>query len=158
MTSAPPLEASGSRSPRPQQQQQARPPPSGTLTFDEISKLFSLPIAEAAPVLGVCTSVLKKICRDYGIVRTSNPAQESSKMQRVSMPGHVSQLQGSRLEETERTAPGEGETTTEKDDSQEVQDSSNEGEEPDSGAEDNGIVTKPSALLCSLRRKSVEYG
>lgn len=64
----------------------------------------------------------------------------------------------SRLEETERTVPGEGETTTEKDDNQEVQDSSNEGEEPDSGAEDNVIVTKPSALLCSLRRKSVEYG
>ncbi|RRT41412.1 hypothetical protein BHE74_00025688 [Ensete ventricosum] len=136
--------------------------------------------------------------------RTHNPAQESSKMQRVSMPGHVSQLQGtrfnqngwpnilhqnqskniptfmdefkygfpenglssasfkwwgiSRIEETERTVPGESETTTEKDDNQEVQDSSNEGEEPDSGADDNVIVTKPSALLCSLRRKSVEYG
>ncbi|WOL02235.1 kinesin-like protein KIN-8A [Canna indica] len=237
---------------RPHQQQH---PQSGTLTFDEISKLFSLPIAEAAPILGVCTSVLKKICRDYGIVRwpyrkflagktledirrdvakertkeltdvsksnqrnnisnvisipsgssavsrTTNPSQDSSIMQRVSVPGHASQLQGNRFmpngwpntaqlsqskniptfmdefkygfpangltstsvkwwgvsgqEDTERTVPAE--STTEKDENKEVQEQSN-GEEPDSGAEDSLTETKPSALLCSLRRKSVEYG
>ncbi|XP_010241340.1 PREDICTED: uncharacterized protein LOC104585973 isoform X2 [Nelumbo nucifera] len=40
-----------------------------SLTFDEVSKLFSLPIAEAANILGVCSSVLKKICRDNGLIR-----------------------------------------------------------------------------------------
>lgn len=50
-----------------------------------------------------------------------------------------------------------GETTIENDENQEAEESSNEGEELDSG-EDNVSETKPSALLCSLRRKSVEYG
>ncbi|WVZ72472.1 hypothetical protein U9M48_020927, partial [Paspalum notatum var. saurae] len=40
-----------------------------SLSYEEISKLFSLPIAEAATILGVCTSVLKRICRSHGIVR-----------------------------------------------------------------------------------------
>ncbi|RCV46973.1 hypothetical protein SEVIR_9G578400v4 [Setaria viridis] len=40
-----------------------------SLSYEEISKLFSLPIAEAASILGVCTSVLKRICRSHGIVR-----------------------------------------------------------------------------------------
>ncbi|KAL6627076.1 hypothetical protein ACP70R_030802 [Stipagrostis hirtigluma subsp. patula] len=40
-----------------------------SLSYEEISKLFSLPIAEAASILGVCTSVLKRICRTHGIVR-----------------------------------------------------------------------------------------
>lgn len=40
-----------------------------SLTFDEVAKFFSVPIAEAANILGVCSSVLKKICRDNGIPR-----------------------------------------------------------------------------------------
>nr|TKW11875.1 hypothetical protein SEVIR_5G001200v2 [Setaria viridis] len=40
-----------------------------SLSYEEISKLFSLPIAEAASILGVGTSVLKRICRTHGIVR-----------------------------------------------------------------------------------------
>lgn len=49
----------------------AAPPSSSSkkLSLEEISKYFSLPIAEAASKLGVCTSVLKRICRDNGIVR-----------------------------------------------------------------------------------------
>ncbi|XP_073110444.1 uncharacterized protein [Elaeis guineensis] len=112
---------SASQSENPQQQQQidhqlqpggsatpspvaAPPPPSGKLSFEEISKYFSLPIAEAASSLeflrsvffvlwriisfkipsccgrwleaflelkieGVCTSALKRICRENGIIR-----------------------------------------------------------------------------------------
>ncbi|XP_008784393.2 uncharacterized protein LOC103703346 [Phoenix dactylifera] len=79
---------SASQSENPQQQQQqlldhqlhpggsataspvsAPPPPSGKLSFEEISKYFSLPIAEAASNLGVCTSALKRICRENGIIR-----------------------------------------------------------------------------------------
>uniref|UniRef100_A0ACD5VQS5 Uncharacterized protein n=1 Tax=Avena sativa TaxID=4498 RepID=A0ACD5VQS5_AVESA len=49
---------------------QAQPKPTRvSLSYEEISKLFSLPIAEAASILGVCTSVLKRICRTQGIVR-----------------------------------------------------------------------------------------
>ncbi|KAM0860033.1 hypothetical protein ACQ4PT_046803 [Festuca glaucescens] len=44
-------------------------PTRASLSYEEISKLFSLPIAEAASILGVCTSVLKRICRTHGIVR-----------------------------------------------------------------------------------------
>uniref|UniRef100_A0A2N9IBC2 RWP-RK domain-containing protein n=1 Tax=Fagus sylvatica TaxID=28930 RepID=A0A2N9IBC2_FAGSY len=40
-----------------------------SLTFDHISKHFSLPLNDAASNLGVCTSVLKKICRDNGLDR-----------------------------------------------------------------------------------------
>ncbi|PIA30107.1 hypothetical protein AQUCO_05700077v1 [Aquilegia coerulea] len=40
-----------------------------SLTFDGISKFFNMPIADAATNLGVCSSVLKKICRDNGLVR-----------------------------------------------------------------------------------------
>lgn len=48
----------------------AQPKPTRvSLSYEEISKLFSLPIAEAASILGVCTSVLKRICRTHGIVR-----------------------------------------------------------------------------------------
>ncbi|XP_062180129.1 uncharacterized protein LOC133884630 [Phragmites australis] len=51
-------------------QTQAQPKPTRvSLSYEEISKLFSLPIAEAASILGVCTSVLKRICRTHGIVR-----------------------------------------------------------------------------------------
>ncbi|XP_020684673.1 uncharacterized protein LOC110101214 [Dendrobium catenatum] len=48
-----------------------RPPPtrSGKLTINDITKFFSLPIAEAASILGVSDSVLKRICRENGIVR-----------------------------------------------------------------------------------------
>lgn len=45
------------------------PPSSETLTFDAISKYFNMNIADAATALGVCNSVLKKICRDNGLVR-----------------------------------------------------------------------------------------
>lgn len=56
--------------PVPQAQAQAQPKPTRvSLSYEEISKLFSLPIAEAASILGVCTSVLKRICRTHGIVR-----------------------------------------------------------------------------------------
>ncbi|KAJ6853653.1 uncharacterized protein M6B38_113515 [Iris pallida] len=41
----------------------------GRLSLDDISQYFKLPIAEAASILGVCTSVLKRICRENGIVR-----------------------------------------------------------------------------------------
>ncbi|KAG9447528.1 hypothetical protein H6P81_013656 [Aristolochia fimbriata] len=40
-----------------------------SLSFNEVAKLFSLPIAEAANILGVCSDVLKKICRDNGVIR-----------------------------------------------------------------------------------------
>ncbi|XP_062188511.1 uncharacterized protein LOC133891776 [Phragmites australis] len=54
----------------PAPQVQAQPKPTRvSLSYEEISKLFSLPIAEAASILGVCTSVLKRICRSHGIVR-----------------------------------------------------------------------------------------
>lgn len=47
------------------------PPPtrSGKLSIDDITKFFSLPIAEAASILGVSDSVLKRICRENGIIR-----------------------------------------------------------------------------------------
>uniref|UniRef100_A0A453EL95 RWP-RK domain-containing protein n=1 Tax=Aegilops tauschii subsp. strangulata TaxID=200361 RepID=A0A453EL95_AEGTS len=54
--------------PQPQAQAQIKPT-RVSLSYEEISKLFSLPIAEAASILGVCTSVLKRICRTHGIVR-----------------------------------------------------------------------------------------
>lgn len=40
-----------------------------SLSFDDVSNCFSLPISEAANALGVCTSVLKKICRENGLQR-----------------------------------------------------------------------------------------
>ncbi|KAA8524157.1 hypothetical protein F0562_010412 [Nyssa sinensis] len=40
-----------------------------SLSFDDVSKLFSLPLSEAADNLGVCTSVLKKMCHENGLVR-----------------------------------------------------------------------------------------
>lgn len=40
-----------------------------SLSFDDISKYFSLPLSDAANHLGVCVSVLKKICRDNGLDR-----------------------------------------------------------------------------------------
>lgn len=38
-------------------------------SFDDVSKLFSLPLSEAADILGVSAAVLKKICTDNGLER-----------------------------------------------------------------------------------------
>ncbi|KAL6536027.1 hypothetical protein OROHE_012871 [Orobanche hederae] len=38
-------------------------------SFEEVSKLFSLPLFSAADSLGICPSVLKKVCYDNGLVR-----------------------------------------------------------------------------------------
>ncbi|MCD9642654.1 hypothetical protein HAX54_029543 [Datura stramonium] len=40
-----------------------------SLSFDQVSKLFNLPLSDAAESLGVCASVLKKICYENGLVR-----------------------------------------------------------------------------------------
>ncbi|OMP05915.1 Plant regulator RWP-RK [Corchorus olitorius] len=40
-----------------------------SLSFDDIAELFSLPLYDAASTLGVCASVLKKICRENGLDR-----------------------------------------------------------------------------------------
>ncbi|GAB2276989.1 hypothetical protein Dimus_011697 [Dionaea muscipula] len=39
------------------------------ITFEDVSKFFSLPLSEAADILGVSTSVLKTICNDNGLER-----------------------------------------------------------------------------------------
>ncbi|KAL5226578.1 hypothetical protein ABZP36_014843 [Zizania latifolia] len=63
------LAAAAAPPPVTQTQAQQPKPTRVSLSYEEISKLFSLPIAEAASILGVCTSVLKRICRTNGIVR-----------------------------------------------------------------------------------------
>ncbi|XVF16800.1 hypothetical protein REPUB_Repub10bG0063400 [Reevesia pubescens] len=40
-----------------------------SLSFDDIADFFSLPLYDAASTLGVCASVLKKICRENGLDR-----------------------------------------------------------------------------------------
>lgn len=49
--------------------QQNPNPNNHRLSFDDISNYFSLTLNDAASNLGVCTSVLKKICRDNGLDR-----------------------------------------------------------------------------------------
>jgi len=44
-------------------------PPAKTITFDELSKYFHLPINQVAKELGVCATILKKLCRRNGIPR-----------------------------------------------------------------------------------------
>jgi len=44
-------------------------PPSKNITFEELSKFFHLPINQVAKELGVCATILKKICRRNGIPR-----------------------------------------------------------------------------------------
>jgi hypothetical protein len=39
------------------------------ITFDEIEVLFHLPIKAAANELGICLSLLKKLCRKYSVHR-----------------------------------------------------------------------------------------
>ncbi|KAG0626739.1 hypothetical protein M758_2G147800 [Ceratodon purpureus] len=41
----------------------------GPLTIQDVSKFFSVPIAEAAQKLSVCGSVLQRICKENGIAR-----------------------------------------------------------------------------------------
>ncbi|PKA62494.1 Protein RKD2 [Apostasia shenzhenica] len=45
------------------------PPRNGKPSFEDVAKFFSIPIAEAASVLGVSDSVLKRICRQNGVLR-----------------------------------------------------------------------------------------
>ncbi|KAK4846187.1 hypothetical protein QYF36_014146 [Acer negundo] len=40
-----------------------------SVSFDEVSNYFSLPLSDAATHLGVCVSVLKRICRENGLDR-----------------------------------------------------------------------------------------
>ncbi|GMH19153.1 hypothetical protein Nepgr_020994 [Nepenthes gracilis] len=42
------------------------------LSFEDVSKFFSLPLSEAADILGVSTSVLKTICNENGLERWPN--------------------------------------------------------------------------------------
>jgi len=44
-------------------------PPSKNITFEELAKYFHLPINQVAKELGVCATILKKICRRNGIPR-----------------------------------------------------------------------------------------
>eukprot|EP01119_Soliformovum_irregulare_P004552 TRINITY_DN1559_c0_g1_i1.p1 TRINITY_DN1559_c0_g1~~TRINITY_DN1559_c0_g1_i1.p1 ORF type:complete len:289 (-),score=43.53 TRINITY_DN1559_c0_g1_i1:101-967(-) len=44
-------------------------PPSRNITFEELSQFFHLPINQVAKELGVCATILKKICRRNGIPR-----------------------------------------------------------------------------------------
>jgi len=44
-------------------------PPSKNISFEELSKYFHLPINQVAKELGVCATILKKICRRNGIPR-----------------------------------------------------------------------------------------
>jgi len=44
-------------------------PPSKNISFDELSKYFHLPINQVAKELGICATILKKICRRNGIPR-----------------------------------------------------------------------------------------
>jgi len=44
-------------------------PPSKNICFDELAKYFHLPINQVAKELGVCATILKKICRRNGIPR-----------------------------------------------------------------------------------------
>jgi len=44
-------------------------PPSKNITFEELSKYFHVPINQVAKELGVCATILKKICRRNGIPR-----------------------------------------------------------------------------------------
>ncbi len=44
-------------------------PPSKNISFDELSKYFHLPINQVAKEMGVCATILKKICRRNGIPR-----------------------------------------------------------------------------------------
>ena len=44
-------------------------PPSKNISFDELSKYFHLPINQVAKELGVCATILKKLCRKNGIPR-----------------------------------------------------------------------------------------
>lgn len=39
------------------------------ITREELARQFHLPISEAAKNVGVCATVLKKVCRSYGILR-----------------------------------------------------------------------------------------
>ncbi|XP_039044872.1 protein RKD5-like [Hibiscus syriacus] len=40
-----------------------------SLSFEDVADFFSLPLDDAASTLGVCASVLKKICRENGLDR-----------------------------------------------------------------------------------------
>ncbi|XP_024525311.1 protein NLP5-like [Selaginella moellendorffii] len=40
-----------------------------SLDFDEVAKYFSMTVAEAANILGVCQATLKRICRENGLSR-----------------------------------------------------------------------------------------
>ncbi|KAL6570748.1 hypothetical protein OROGR_000298 [Orobanche gracilis] len=55
-------------SPNPNPNQKPAPGPKSP-SFEEVSKLFSLPLFSAADSLGICPSVLKKVCYDNGLVR-----------------------------------------------------------------------------------------
>jgi len=44
-------------------------PPSKNISFEELAKYFHLPINQVAKELGVCATILKKICRKNGIPR-----------------------------------------------------------------------------------------
>ena len=43
--------------------------PKENITKDFLREFFHLPIAEASQKIGICVTVLKKICRQYGIIR-----------------------------------------------------------------------------------------
>lgn len=63
------------------------------LAFNEVSKLFSMPIAEAASILGVSTGALKKICRDNGLVRWPYRKESAKSQEGVPLAGQPSQSQ-----------------------------------------------------------------
>ncbi|GLJ16613.1 hypothetical protein SUGI_0284960 [Cryptomeria japonica] len=115
------------------------------LTFDEVARYFSVPIAEAANILGVCSSVLKKICRDNGIPRW--PYRKF--------------LAGRSVEDIKREAIKDKDSTRDKESTEDLTKPSNDNNKslPSSGAPSLGISltqmpeSKPATLGMQIESK-----
>jgi len=79
------------------------PPPTRQITFEELSKYFHLPVRQAAKNLNICSTILKRVSRSYGMERWPFRKLKSIDEQLAKVKSLVGKTDNEKREQEEET-------------------------------------------------------